>query len=172
MFRDCAKQQAGCLAQLAQIAKYPARDARELHLEEQWKRGDQDGSSTVPVSHAMGAARETPATCCVSSYRGKAGNSPKAILKGENPPFASFPTQPSGTGPGGDRDAAHGARSSPGTDQIPSCTAGCCCCPSGEKRSQEEQPEQVFVPVNSPGRLHDACMKGNLRRGAAVAGIR
>ncbi|EOA96453.1 hypothetical protein Anapl_12712 [Anas platyrhynchos] len=81
---------------------------------------------------------------------------------------------PSGTGPGGDRDAAHGHCVPAAAQELitsPRVLLGCCCCPSGEKRSQGEQPEQVFVPVNSPRRLHDACMKGNLRRGAAVAGI-
>lgn len=141
-------------------------------MEEQWKWGDQDGSSTVPVSHAMGAARETPQPAAFLPIEGKTGNFPKAILKGENPLFASFPTQPSGTGPGGDPDAAHGAGSSPGADHIPSCPAGLLLLLLWGKRSQGEQPEQVFVPVNSPGRLHDACMKGNLRREAAVAGIR
>lgn len=112
-------------------------------MEEQWKWGDQDGSSTVPVSHAMGAARETPQPAAFLPIEGKTGNFPKAILKGENPLFASFPTQPSGTGPGGDRDAAHGHCVPAAAQELitsPRVLLGCCCCPSGEKRSQGEQP--------------------------------
>lgn len=51
-----------------------------------------------PMSHVpcYGGSQRNPPTCCVSSYRGKAGNSPKAILKGENLLFPPSPRSPQG----------------------------------------------------------------------------
>lgn len=64
--------------------------------------------------------------------------------------------------------------SSPGADHVsPICRASL---PplgaSGEKYSHSGQFKQIFVAVDSPRRLHDTCMKGNLRGRAAAAGIR
>lgn len=48
-------------------------------------------------------------TCCVSFWRGRAGNSPKVTPEGENPYLPHSPAQPSGTGRDADGQRVPGA---------------------------------------------------------------